>query len=701
MTSFRARGAAAACALIVIGTTFVATAPASASPERATPASNSSTVAAPSAPKLEALYWATADGEAYFIRGTGTPDVPVYLDLGADSEPVWLETPGADGRWEALLPVVGQSVNIFAQPNGGDRSPMTTVAVPEAGGAIFVGKPAAGVTHDGDTLRVVGSSAGGNSVNVYAPGATRADAPIATAAVTDGAFSAALPAGYSASSVLVAAAIGAAESDRVEVRIGDSAVAAPTVSRVLHQANGDFTIIGTTPVGSTVAIRQGGIEIGGANEEGGNFRATVPAAHSGQTVDLVATIGSTSSAPTKHGLTPPPIDDSIAPPEVTRVINFLDGSQWVHGKVANGATLWVLDGAKVVAHDVANETFLLKIPAQYASTQLDVRVFVGGSMSARSVLPRTLTVDGLQESNSYTPGKRTFAGTAEAGATVTATDKGGNELFSERVSSSRAAAGSWTGTADLSSKDGYELTFTQTTSDGRSSVLQSATFTPSTIAAPEYLETQRGGNGEFFLYGTAPENTTVVARIGADEVATGAVEDGDFVMSPISGARTGETVTLVARDADGNESAGTDVRLAPALEDATIAQPVVGNVHAFPSGRVRLQGAAGQSGTVWLMDGDRVVDSSPANRFSIEVPAGQSSSQLDLVRVSGSTGNRTSERIAIPRLLQVNGLQEKDNTYTPGRTPFTGSAEAGATITATDQNGTTLFETTVGATKRA
>ena len=699
MSSFRARSAAAACALIVIGTTFVATAPASASPHApATSNATTETTTAAAAPTLEALYWATADGDAYFVRGTGTPDVPVYLDLGAGSDPVWLETPGADGRWEALLPVVGQSVTIYAQANGGEKSPATRVTVPEAGGTTFIGKPAAGVAHDGDRLRVLGSSAGGDSVNVYAPGAARSAAPIATAPVTNGQFSAQLPAGYDASSVLVAAAIGASESERVEVRIGDSAVAAPTVSRVLHQANGDFTIIGTTPVGSKVSVRQGGVEVGAADEQdGGNFRATVASAHSGQTVDLVATIGSTSSAATKYGLTPPPIDDTIAAPDVTRIITFLDGSQYVTGKVASG-TLWVLDGNKVVAHDVSNGgAFLLNIPAEYASTQLDVRVFVGGSMSARSVLPRTLTVDGLQESNSYTPGKRTFAGTAEAGATITATDKAGTELFSERVSSARAAAGTWTGTADLSSKDGYELTFTQTTTDGRSSVLQNVAFTPTTIAAPEYLETQRGAKGEFRLYGTAPEGTTVVARVGTDEVASGSVEDGEFVIDSIGQEHLGKTVSLVARDADGGESAATAVELAPAEVDPSITQPVVRTTHVFPGGTARIFGADGQTGGVWLMDGDTVVDGGGANRFVIDVPTDHAKRQLDLVTIRG---DKTSERVPLPRLLQVDGLKET-NTYTPGKQSFDGTAEAGATIVATDQTGTKLFETKVNASKRA
>lgn len=418
-----------------------------------------------------------------------------------------------------------------------------------------------------------------------------------------------------------------------------------------------------------------------------------------------ATTPSSSSAVTASPVDDIPVDAALAAPRVLSITNTTVGSSSVMG-TAGRDDVYLLVGDEVVDRSIGDGgLFRLFAQDRHKDAQLDlVRVHRApdgrSSRTERIAMPRTLQVDGLRESNRFTPGTNRFTGSATAGATITATDASGAVLFTTSAGPARGALGSWTASTALAPDTTYDITFRQTTTDGRTTSIDHVAFESSAAPAPVLRALDRRLSGEYLLRGS------VHARATAVEVQT---EDGTPIASttPANGSfsilvpadRVGETVLLVAKS--GNvPSATTAVDLDPLGEDRSTPPPVVRDVHVHPDGRVQVIGERQKTNGIWVLDGDRVVASYPGDDGGWSFTIGKESTgkQLDLVTLAfnGQQYSGVSERVALPRLLEVDGVQDT-NTYVPGQRAFSGTAEAGATITATDQDGNSLFTTTAKA----
>lgn len=314
-------------------------------------------------------------------------------------------------------------------------------------------------------------------------------------------------------------------------------------------------------------------------------------------------------------------------------------------------------------------------------------------------------VDGLRQRNEFTPGAQQFRGTASAGATVTATDTDGSLLFTTEVSRSKAAAGAWSAKAGLTDGD-HQVTFTQSLLDGRSSVISGVAFTPgddTAPSAPDVQPAERRLDGAFTLWGSVDEQTdsVEVRSTSGEHLATARIQNGAF-QATVPQEHLGSTVAVVAVVADGTESPASEVELTALPVDRDVQAPSVRAVNVLPDGSIQVLGELDETAGIQVLDGDRVVASispdSPGWNFTIrKAHTGQ---QLDVVALglNGQHYSSTSERVALPRLLQVGGIAA-ENTYTPGDHEFSGSAEAGATIVATDAEGTELFRTEATSTR--
>ncbi|MBF4605105.1 hypothetical protein [Curtobacterium sp. VKM Ac-2884] len=412
-----------------------------------------------------------------------------------------------------------------------------------------------------------------------------------------------------------------------------------------------------------------------------------------------------SSSVTSSPIDGIPVDDSMPAPSVQSIANTTTGSSAVLGS-AGSDDVYLLVGDEVVDRSVGDGgLFQLFVQDRHKDQQIDmVRVHTAEdgtqTRTDRIPMPRTLQIAGLKEANTFTPGTKHFTGTATVGATITATDKAsGATLFEATVNGTRAAAGSWAADADLAAGADYDLTFTQTTTDGRTTVMRDISFTETSDdapAAPAVDTVDRRLDGGFVISGTVDAAaTSVVAQTSeGTPIAEATPDEGRYTVT-VPASHVGQTISVIAKTGDAASDA--TIRELEALPvDGDTAQPAVQDVNVLPNGTIQVIGERQQTSGIWVLDGDEVVGSYAAanNGWSFNIDQRHTGKQLDLVALQfdGSRFSATSERVALPRLLEVDGV-EKENVYTPGVREFSGTAESGATITATDQDGNEVFTT--------
>jgi hypothetical protein len=325
---------------------------------------------------------------------------------------------------------------------------------------------------------------------------------------------------------------------------------APIIETTDRLIDGSFAVAGAfdATVGSVIVQDEGGTTIAEADLDTTGWIAKVPQEHIGSTVYVVGRAAEGTLSPrVATRLEQLPTDTTAAMPSLRSVTVYPNGRMQVLGDPGDAPARWILDGDRVVASVIHGQAgWSYTIDADSTGKQLDVAnlVFDGvdwGGLSERIPLPRLLQVDGLADANTYTPGTRTFTGTAEAGATITATDQDGRELFQTKVLGARSGVGPWKAAAELTSRDGYELTFTQTTADGRESVMRDVAFAAAadTVVPPTVsTESVTAGVVNHFT-GTAtpgatfrvlnPSGTQIVP--GSHDVATDGTWSFDRVVS--------------------------------------------------------------------------------------------------------------------------------------------------------------------------
>ncbi|MBF4614062.1 hypothetical protein [Curtobacterium sp. VKM Ac-1376] len=361
---------------------------------------------------------------------------------------------------------------------------------------------------------------------------------------------------------------------------------APTLQTTERRLDGSFVVTGRydDSAASVVVEDVSGAKLADASLQETGYVARIPQDRLGSTVYVVAKAADgTPSSRTAAPLAQLPTDASVPKPTLRSAYVHTDGRVQVVGERDDAPALWVLDGDRVVAGVGHSDAWSYVIRAQETGKQLDI-VNLGfdgqgfSSMSERVPLPRLLQVEGLADTNTYTPGGRVFSGTAESGATITATDQNGKEVFEARVTGARSGVGTWKADAALTSRDGYELTFTQTTADGRTSIMRNIGFSAEekrVIPATVTTKSVTAGVSNHFT-GTAtpgatfrvlnPSGTQIVA--GTHDVATDGTWSFDRVVS--KGATKFDFV--IEQTVNGTATKSRTFSLsASAVRDATVA----------------------------------------------------------------------------------------------------------------------------------
>ncbi|MGP3847383.1 Ig-like domain-containing protein, partial [Pseudomonas aeruginosa] len=577
-------------------------------------------------------------------------------EVTADGSGNWTYTPST--------PIAnGTVVNVVAQDAAGNSSPGASVTVDSQAPAAPVVNPSNGTTLSGTAepgATVTLTDGNGNPIGQvtadgsgnwsFTPGTPLANGTVVNATASDPTGNTSAPASTTVDSV---------------------APAAP----VVNPSNG-AEISGTAEPGATVTLTDGsGNPIGQVTADGsGNwsFTPSTPLAD-GTVVNATATdpAGNTGG----QGST---TVDAIAP--ATPTVNLSNGSS-LSGTAEPGSTVILTDGngnpiAEVTADGSGNWTYTPSTPIANGTVVNVVAQDAAGNSSP----PATVTVDSsappapvINPSNGVV-----ISGTAEAGATVTLTDAGGNPIGQVTADGS----GNWSFTPGTPLANGTVIVATATDPTGNTGP-QAAT-TVDAVAPPAPVIDPSNGTT---ISGTAEAGAKVILTDGNGNPIgeTTADGSGNWSFTPATPLANGTVVNAVAQDPAGNTGPQGSTTVDAVAPNTPVVNPSNGNL---------LNGTAEPGSTVTLTDGN----GNPIGQTTADGSGNWSftpGSQLPNGTVVNVTASDAAGNTSLPATTTVDSSLPSIPQVDPSNgSVISGTADAGNTIIITDGNGNPIGQVT-------
>ncbi|MDC3795017.1 Ig-like domain-containing protein, partial [Pseudomonas aeruginosa] len=444
---------------------------------------------------------------------------------------------------------------------------------------------------------------------------------------------------------------------------------------VINPSNGT-TLSGTAEPGSSVTLTDGnGNPIGQVTADGsGNwsFTPSTPLAD-GTVVNATATdpAGNTSG----QGST---TVDGVAP--TTPTVNLSNGSS-LSGTAEPGSTVILTDGngnpiAEVTADGSGNWTYTPSTPIANGTVVNVVAQDAAGNSSP----PATVTVDSsappapvINPSNGVV-----ISGTAEAGATVTLTDAGGNPIGQVTADGS----GNWSFTPGTPLANGTVIVATATDPTGNTGP-QAAT-TVDAVAPPAPVIDPSNGTT---ISGTAEAGAKVILTDGNGNPIgeTTADGSGNWTFTPATPLANGTVVNAVAQDPAGNTGPQGSTTVDAVAPNTPVVNPSNGNL---------LNGTAEPGSTVTLTDGN----GNPIGQTTADGSGNWSftpGSQLPNGTVVNVTASDAAGNTSLPATTTVDSSLPSIPQVDPSNgSVISGTADAGNTIIITDGNGNPIGQVT-------
>ncbi|MBS9748527.1 Ig-like domain-containing protein [Pseudomonas aeruginosa] len=599
------------------------------------------------------------------LSGTAEPGSSVTLTDG-NGNPIGQVTADGSGNWtftpSTPLPN-GTVVNATATDPSGNASSPASVTVDAVAPATPVVNPSNGTTLSGTAepgATVTLTDGNGNPIGqVTADGSGNWSFTPTTP----------LPNG----TVVNATATDASgnTSPGSSVTVDSVAPATP----VVNPSNGT-TLSGTAEPGATVTLTDGsGNPIGQVTADGsGNwsFTPSTPLAD-GTVVNATATdpAGNTSG----QGST---TVDAIAP--ATPTVNLSNGSS-LSGTAEPGSTVILTDGngnpiAEVTADGSGNWTYTPSTPIANGTVVNVVAQDAAGNSSP----PATVTVDSsappapvINPSNGVV-----ISGTAEAGATVTLTDAGGNPIGQVTADGS----GNWSFTPGTPLANGTVIVATATDPTGNTGP-QAAT-TVDAVAPPAPVIDPSNGTT---ISGTAEAGAKVILTDGNGNPIgeTTADGSGNWTFTPATPLANGTVVNAVAQDPAGNTGPQGSTTVDAVAPNTPVVNPSNGNL---------LNGTAEPGSTVTLTDGN----GNPIGQTTADGSGNWSftpGSQLPNGTVVNVTASDAAGNTSLPATTTVDSSLPSIPQVDPSNgSVISGTADAGNTIIITDGNGNPIGQVT-------
>ncbi|WP_305829118.1 Ig-like domain-containing protein [Pseudomonas aeruginosa] len=599
------------------------------------------------------------------LSGTAEPGATVTLTDG-NGNPIGQVTADGSGNWtftpSTPLPN-GTVVNATAtDPSGNASSPAsvtvdavapTTPVVNPSNGTTLSGtaEPGATVTlTDGNGNPIGQVTADGSGNWSFTPTTPLPNGTVVNATATDASGN---------------------TSAGSSVTVDSVAPATP----VINPSNGT-TLSGTAEPGSSVTLTDGnGNPIGQVTADGsGNwsFTPSTPLAD-GTVVNATATdpAGNTSG----QGST---TVDGVAP--TTPTVNLSNGSS-LSGTAEPGSTVILTDGngnpiAEVTADGSGNWTYTPSTPIANGTVVNVVAEDAAGNSSP----PATVTVDSsappapvINPSNGVV-----ISGTAEAGATVTLTDAGGNPIGQVTADGS----GNWSFTPGTPLANGTVIVATATDPTGNTGP-QAAT-TVDAVAPPAPVIDPSNGTT---ISGTAEAGAKVILTDGNGNPIgeTTADGSGNWTFTPATPLANGTVVNAVAQDPAGNTGPQGSTTVDAVAPNTPVVNPSNGNL---------LNGTAEPGSTVTLTDGN----GNPIGQTTADGSGNWSftpGSQLPNGTVVNVTASDAAGNTSPPATTTVDSSLPSIPQVDPSNgSVISGTADAGNTIIITDGNGNPIGQVT-------
>ncbi|HFX2540939.1 TPA: Ig-like domain-containing protein, partial [Pseudomonas aeruginosa] len=599
------------------------------------------------------------------LSGTAEPGATVTLTDG-NGNPIGQVTADGSGNWtftpSTPLPN-GTVVNATATDPSGNASSPASVTVDAVAPATPVVNPSNGTTLSGTAepgATVTLTDGNGNPIGqVTADGSGNWSFTPTTP----------LPNG----TVVNATATDASGNTSAGSSVTVDSVAPATP--VINPSNGT-TLSGTAEPGSSVTLTDGnGNPIGQVTADGsGNwsFTPSTPLAD-GTVVNATATdpAGNTSG----QGST---TVDGVAP--TTPTVNLSNGSS-LSGTAEPGSTVILTDGngnpiAEVTADGSGNWTYTPSTPIANGTVVNVVAEDAAGNSSP----PATVTVDSsappapvINPSNGVV-----ISGTAEAGATVTLTDAGGNPIGQVTADGS----GNWSFTPGTPLANGTVIVATATDPTGNTGP-QAAT-TVDAVAPPAPVIDPSNGTT---ISGTAEAGAKVILTDGNGNPIgeTTADGSGNWTFTPATPLANGTVVNAVAQDPAGNTGPQGSTTVDAVAPNTPVVNPSNGNL---------LNGTAEPGSTVTLTDGN----GNPIGQTTADGSGNWSftpGSQLPNGTVVNVTASDAAGNTSLPATTTVDSSLPSIPQVDPSNgSVISGTADAGNTIIITDGNGNPIGQVT-------
>ncbi|MBG4546543.1 BapA prefix-like domain-containing protein, partial [Pseudomonas aeruginosa] len=599
------------------------------------------------------------------LSGTAEPGSTVILTDG-NGNPIAEVTADGSGNWTYTpsTPIAnGTVVNVVAQDAAGNSSPGASVTVDSQAPAAPVLNPSNGTTLSGTAepgATVTLTDGNGNPIGQvtadgsgnwsFTPGTPLPNGTVVNATASDPTGNTSAPASTTV----------------------DSVAPAPPV---VNPSNG-AEISGTAEPGATVTLTDGsGNPIGQVTADGsGNwsFTPSTPLAD-GTVVNATATdpAGNTGG----QGST---TVDAIAP--ATPTVNLSNGSS-LSGTAEPGSTVTLTDGngnpiAEVTADGSGNWTYTPSTPIANGTVVNVVAEDAAGNSSP----PATVTVDSsappapvINPSNGVV-----ISGTAEAGATVTLTDAGGNPIGQVTADGS----GNWSFTPGTPLANGTVIVATATDPTGNTGP-QAAT-TVDAVAPPAPVIDPSNGTT---ISGTAEAGAKVILTDGNGNPIgeTTADGSGNWTFTPATPLANGTVVNAVAQDPAGNTGPQGSTTVDAVAPNTPVVNPSNGNL---------LNGTAEPGSTVTLTDGN----GNPIGQTTADGSGNWSftpGSQLPNGTVVNVTASDAAGNTSLPATTTVDSSLPSIPQVDPSNgSVISGTADAGNTIIITDGNGNPIGQVT-------
>ena len=652
----------------------------------------------------------------YEIKGTADANATVEI-RNAGGAVIGTGTADGTGAFTVTIPAGEAGANetltaVAKNASGTESTPTTfqTPADPNTPVATPIVETVTGSTTKG--YEVKGTAEVGTTIEVRDAAGT----VLGTATTgTDGKYTVTLDSGTATAnqtlSVVAKNASGTESQSATATTPAD--VTAPTVDNITGNSGSGYEITGTADPNTTIEVRDpSGAVIGtGTSDANGDFTVTLPTGttNPGDTLTVIGKDNAGNESQPTEVLVP--ADATVTAPTVTGVTGNSVAGYQVTGTADPNATIEIRDAdGNVIATGTADGTgsFAVNLPAGTANANETLTALAkdpAGNTSTPTTFQTPADEVVAPPSVDKVTGNTTqgyqVTGTAELGTTIEV----------------RATDGTVLGTATTGPTGQYTVTLASGKATAKQTVnvvakndtgLESqptTAMTPADVTTPTIGDITGDSTTGYEITGTADPNTTIEVR-NPDGTIIGTTttdDQGNFTVDlPAGAANPGDTLTVVGKDGDGNESQPTEVTVP---EDATVAAPTVTTVTGTTATGYQVTGTAEPNVTIEIHNEAGLViatgTTDGAGAFTITLPTGTATANEALTAIAKDAAGKESNPTAFktpadPDAPVTTPTVDKITGSTTKGYQVVGAAEVGTTVEVRDADGTVLGMATTG-----